>query len=98
MPPDWNAPLYDAAHSFVWGIRPRPGSPPRPQPGEHILDIGCGTGHLTAEIAHAGAIVLGVDSSAAMIAKARENFPLLSFEWRSARSAAMSSAWCCARE
>lgn len=38
-----------------------------PQPGEAILDLGCGDGALTARIAEAGAHVLGVDASAAML-------------------------------
>ncbi|MCX6627531.1 MAG: methyltransferase domain-containing protein [Candidatus Solibacter sp.] len=80
MPPDWNAGLYDACHSFVWEFGRDLLAVLAPQPGERILDVGCGTGHLTAEIAQAGATVLGVDRSAAMIAHARENFPLLRFE------------------
>jgi SAM-dependent methyltransferase len=82
MPTEWNAGLYDASHAFVWeygrGLLALLG----PQPGERILDAGCGTGHLTAEIAQSGARVLGVDRSEAMIAQARENFPLLEFETR----------------
>ena len=39
--------------------------------GERILDIGCGTGRLTAEIAQApGVVVVGTDASAAMLAEA----------------------------
>lgn len=38
-----------------------------PQPGEHILDLGCGDGQLTARLAATGAIVTGVDASLAMI-------------------------------
>lgn len=34
-----------------------------PQPGERILDLGCGDGALTKKIAEAGADVLGVDAS-----------------------------------
>ncbi len=41
------------------------------QPGEHILDLGCGDGQLTTRLAAAGAHVRGVDSSAAMVAAAR---------------------------
>ena len=55
-----------------------------PKPGERILDVGCGTGRLTAEIAHSGASVLGVDNSPAMVAQARGNFPELSFETQDA--------------
>jgi SAM-dependent methyltransferase len=80
MPPDWNAGLYDASHAFVWEFGRDLLALLAPQPGERILDAGCGTGHLTAGIAESGAQVLGVDRSDAMIAQARENFPLLAFE------------------
>jgi SAM-dependent methyltransferase len=42
-----------------------------PQPGEIILDLGCGDGVLTAEIAGAGARVIGLDASEAMVEAAR---------------------------
>lgn len=51
-----------------------------PCPGERILDVGCGTGQLTAEIARAGAETLGIDSSPAMIEQATKNYPGLKFE------------------
>jgi 2-polyprenyl-3-methyl-5-hydroxy-6-metoxy-1,4-benzoquinol methylase len=34
-----------------------------PKDGEQILDLGCGTGELTAIIAQSGAFVQGIDSS-----------------------------------
>jgi trans-aconitate methyltransferase len=43
-----------------------------PLPGERILDLGCGDGALTIEIARLGAEVVGIDSSPQMIASARE--------------------------
>ncbi|GAA4020347.1 class I SAM-dependent methyltransferase [Sphingomonas swuensis] len=42
-----------------------------PQPGEHILDIGCGDGTLTLKIKEAGAEVVGIDNSLSMIGAAR---------------------------
>lgn len=41
-----------------------------PQPGERILDLGCGDGALTAKLAALGCTVVGVDSSAAQVAAA----------------------------
>jgi trans-aconitate methyltransferase len=41
-----------------------------PQPGERILDLGCGDGALTEKLVAAGARVLGVDASESMIAAA----------------------------
>lgn len=51
-----------------------------PKAGERILDVGCGTGQLTADIANSGAEVVGLDLSAEMIAAAGANFPQLRFE------------------
>ena len=56
-----------------------------PKAGERILDLGCGTGALTAEIAARGAIILGVDGSEAMIAQAKKKSPELRFEICDAR-------------
>lgn len=42
-----------------------------PRPGERILDLGCGDGALTEELALLGCEVVGVDASAAQVAAAR---------------------------
>jgi SAM-dependent methyltransferase len=42
-----------------------------PRPGEHILDLGCGDGVLTQELAQTGAVVTGVDSSSELVYAAR---------------------------
>jgi trans-aconitate methyltransferase len=75
----WDPGLYQSSHSFVWERGRGLVELLAPKPGERILDVGCGTGQLTAEIANAGAEVQGVDSSAAMVEQARVNFPKLRF-------------------
>ncbi len=50
----------------------------RPAPGERILDVGCGCGGTTAELAAAvgsGGAAVGVDLAASMVAAARRRFP-----------------------
>jgi trans-aconitate methyltransferase len=80
MPKEWDAGLYESGFQFVWKYGAGVVSLLDPKPGERILDLGCGTGHLTAEIAGAGASVLGIDASPAMVAQARQNFPKLAFQ------------------
>lgn len=48
--------------------------------GQRVLDVGCGTGGLTAMLAEAGCQALGVDSSPTMLAFAREQYPRVAFE------------------
>jgi trans-aconitate methyltransferase len=43
-----------------------------PAPGETVLDLGCGTGELAAELQRRGARVLALDSDPAMVATARQ--------------------------
>ena len=76
----WNASLYDEKHSFVWKMASDLLDLLQPKPGERILDIGCGTGHLTAKIVAAGAQVTGVDRSPEMIQQARSEHPAITFE------------------
>jgi trans-aconitate methyltransferase len=42
-----------------------------PQPGERILDVGCGEGTLTRQLVERGATVLGIDNSPEMVEAAR---------------------------
>ncbi len=80
MPNAWDPSLYQAAHSFVWERSADLLDLLDPQPGERILDVGCGTGQLTAKIAESGAQVLGIDNSEEMIGAARSNYPGVRFE------------------
>jgi trans-aconitate methyltransferase len=86
QPSQWDARLYDDKHSFVYKMAEGLLDLLAPQPGEHILDIGCGTGHLTANIAASGAEVTGVDRSPDMIRLAREAYPQIRFEVADATS------------
>jgi trans-aconitate methyltransferase len=77
--PAWDAARYQDQHSFVWRYGASLLELLRPEPGERILDLGCGTGQLTSEIARSGAQVTGLDNSADMLAEARKNYPELPF-------------------
>src|SRR5262249_14568313 len=85
MTNQWNAAEYDAKHAFVYEKARGLVELLAPKAGERILDLGCGTGALTAEIAARGAEVLGVDRSEEMIGQARKKFPALRFEVMDAR-------------
>ncbi|MEH2193921.1 MAG: methyltransferase domain-containing protein [Nostoc sp.] len=82
----WDATLYEDKHAFVWQYGEDLLKFLNPQPGESILDLGCGTGQLTEKIAQAGAEVMGVDYASTMIEKARENYPHIRFDVGDARN------------
>ncbi|MFW6187994.1 MAG: class I SAM-dependent methyltransferase [Actinomycetota bacterium] len=44
-----------------------------------VVDIGCGTGHVTADLAHHGLHVVGIDPSEAMLGIARRSHPEVTF-------------------
>src|SRR5579864_6071694 len=75
----WDAALYDARHSFVWKYGAEVIELLAPRKGERILDVGCGTGHLSRQIALSGADVTGLDRSPAMIEQARKSYPEMKF-------------------
>jgi SAM-dependent methyltransferase len=47
----------------------------RPQPGDHILDVGCGDGFYDRRMALAGATVTGIDAKPARVALAKRRNP-----------------------
>ncbi|WP_460354029.1 class I SAM-dependent methyltransferase [Actinoallomurus acanthiterrae] len=75
----WAVATYDTAFGYVSAH----GAPLLdlldPQPDERIIDLGCGTGTMTVEIAARGAEVLGIDESVEMVNAARSEHPHLSF-------------------
>ena len=82
----WNAALYEKSHAFVFGYGQGLVELLAPQAGEVILDLGCGTGQLTAQIAQSGARVIGLDRSESMLATAQQNYPAITFQLADATS------------
>lgn len=82
----WDTERYQNQHSFVWQYGAALIDLLNPQPGENILDLGCGTGQLTHAIAETGANVQGIDADQAMVTAAEEQYPQLSFAVADARN------------
>ena len=76
----WNSTLYDKKHDFVaeYGKGLLEFVPQNPK--QSILDLGCGTGTLTAQLAELCNKLVGVDSSQNMIEKAKEEFGNIEFK------------------
>ncbi len=79
MTTEWNAKQYQERHSYVFEYGKAVFDLLAPRKGERIVDLGCGSGQLTAAIAEAGATVIGLDSSSEMLAAARAHYPELDF-------------------
>lgn len=67
----WDAADYARVGGFVPALGAAALDLLAPQPGEHILDVGCGEGTLTLRIKEAGAEVVGIDNSLSMIGAAK---------------------------
>lgn len=68
---DWNADDYARVGGFVPALGQAALDLLDPQPGEHILDVGCGDGTLTLKIKERGADVVGIDNNLSMVAAAK---------------------------
>lgn len=82
----WNSTQYDQFLGFVSQLGGGALEWLAPTAGERILDLGCGTGDLTALIAGAGAEAMGIDLSADMVGRARQKYPHIDFQIADARS------------
>lgn len=67
----WNAEVYDRNARFVSELATPVVDLLAPQPGERILDLGCGDGVLTRRLVDAGCTVVGIDSSPDLVRAAR---------------------------
>jgi trans-aconitate methyltransferase len=68
----WNTDAYATNGRFVATLATGVVALLNPRPGEQILDLGCGDGALTEQLASTGAILTGVDASPTMLAAARQ--------------------------
>lgn len=77
---EWNSTLYDKKHGFVaeYGKGLLEFVPKNDE--QAILDLGCGTGVLTVQLADLCDKIVGVDSSQSMIEKAKEQFSNIEFK------------------
>ncbi|MGH8773621.1 MAG: class I SAM-dependent methyltransferase [Jiangellaceae bacterium] len=71
----WDTRTYDRDFAFVSAYGAELLEWLSAQPGETVLDLGCGTGELAGRIAEAGATVIGIDSDPAMVEAARQRLP-----------------------
>src|SRR5262245_145608 len=68
----WNTAAYEVNGRFVATLAAGVVELLAPQAGEHILDLGCGDGALTEQLAATGADVVGVDNSPPMLEAAQK--------------------------
>ena len=67
----WDARDYARVGGFVPALGQAALDLLDPQPGETVLDVGCGDGTLTLQIKERGAEVVGIDNSLSMVGAAR---------------------------
>lgn len=82
----WDAKHYDRKLAFVSRYGEDVFSLLNVKSHEHVLDLGCGSGHLTAKLAEQAAYVIGLDYSSAMVEQASKHYPHIRFMAADAQS------------
>ncbi len=101
----WDAEAYGTTFAVITSLGTGVLELLAPEPGEHIVDLGCGTGEHAARLAAAGAHVVGIDADKGMLARAAALHPELELRrvdahrlspadlpWRRPADAVVSSA------
>ncbi len=76
---NWNAEGYSSNFFFVHQYGEKVLELLEIEPGSSVIDLGCGNGALTQQIASMGANVIGIDASEEMLSVARAHYPNLPF-------------------
>ncbi len=89
---NWDSKLYNDSQNFVaeYGKGLLEFVPAKTN---KILDLGCGTGTLTKQLAERCNYVLGIDSSDTMIQEAKRSYPYLDFETANALEILYECEW-----
>ena len=69
---DWGAGAYELTAARLVPAAEATVGKLAPQPGERVLDVGCGTGNAALAAARAGASVIGIDPAERLVGVARE--------------------------
>lgn len=76
----WKPELYNEKHSFVYRYGENLIELLDPKENQRILDLGCGSGHLTFKINQLAKETIGIDKSSEMISDAKSKFPSIEFQ------------------
>jgi len=90
---EWDANNYDDNVGFVSEYGESVVDLLNAEPGQRVLDLGCGTGHLTSEIntiIKPKGTAIGLDGAPDMITEARTSYPKITFHESDARNFTVS--------